>query len=531
MKRFWQAGLLGLGLLLAACGTTTQQSLSNSDVLIDESQMGVEDQMLMDDLEVLTGNGNARVRVVHLAPDAPAVDILVDNTVASRSLEYTNFIGPVALPAGKRNLKVNAAGTSTTVIDVTPTLEAGKRYTALAVGKLAGIEPLLLSDTTFAFKSAGMLRLLHGAPSAPAVDIYISRPGKDLNQLQPTLKNIRFKTASPYLIVRPGEVQVRITPAGTKTVVIDSGTLSIKATDVFTAIAIDRKGASGFSAIVINEREVKAPNPPAPPAPRSIVEIASGNPAFSTLVGALQAADLVGALSGAGPFTVFAPTNDAFAKLSSVPSGDALKNVLLYHVASGRFDAASLLRSGEVTTLQGQKMRVRRMGNAVILNDNVMVTTADIPASNGIIHVIDTVLIPPLPSILEIAAATPALSTLVSAVQSAGLVGALSGNGPFTVFAPTNDAFGRLSSVPSGDALRSVLTYHVASGRFTAAQLTELARRHSVVRTLQGANIQLSLDGNGNLLLNGNVRVVTANVNASNGIVHVIDRVLIPPSH
>jgi transforming growth factor-beta-induced protein len=288
---------------------------------------------------------------------------------------------------------------------------------------------------------------------------------------------------------------------------------------------------------VINEREVKAPNPPAapappaPPAPRSIVEIASGNPAFSTLVGALQAADLVGTLSGAGPFTVFAPTNDAFAKLSSVPGGDALKNVLLYHVAWGRFDAASLLRSGEATTLQGQKVRVRQMGNAVMLNDNVMVTSANIQASNGIIHVIDTVLIPPLPSILEIAASTPALSTLVSAVQSAGLVGALSGNGPYTVFAPTNDAFGRLSSVPSGDALRTVLTYHVASGRFSAAQLTELARRHGTVRTLQGAIIQLSLDHSGNLLLNGNVRVITANINASNGIVHVIDRVLIPPSH
>jgi hypothetical protein len=226
MKQTWQAGLLGLGLLLAACGST-QQSLVN-DVLMDESQMGVQDQMLMDDLEALSGSGNARVRVVHLSPDAPAVDILVDNVVASRSLEYTGFIGPVALPAGERNLKVNAAGTSTTVIDVTPKLEAGKRYTALAVGKLADIEPLLLSDTTFAFKSAGLLRLLHGAPSAPAVDIYISRPGRDLAQLQPVLKNVRFKTSSPYFIVRPGDVQIRIAPAGTKNVVIDSGALSIK---------------------------------------------------------------------------------------------------------------------------------------------------------------------------------------------------------------------------------------------------------------------------------------------------------------
>ncbi|MFP2995893.1 fasciclin domain-containing protein [Spongiivirga sp. MCCC 1A20706] len=256
----------------------------------------------------------------------------------------------------------------------------------------------------------------------------------------------------------------------------------------------------------------------------SIVEIATGDDNFSTLVTALASADLVETLQGEGPFTVFAPTNDAFAKLDALPEGDALKDVLLYHVAAGKFDAATLLADGKVTTIQGTDVTVEKVGDDVILNGMVKVVIADIMASNGIVHVIDTVLIPTLPSIVDIATGDENFSTLVSALSSADLVETLQGDGPFTVFAPTNDAFAKLNALPEGDALKQVLLYHVASGKFDAATLLADGK----VTTIQGDEVTVEKVGD-DVILNGTVKVVVADIMASNGIVHVIDTVLIPP--
>ncbi|WP_082832440.1 fasciclin domain-containing protein [Aquimarina aggregata] len=260
---------------------------------------------------------------------------------------------------------------------------------------------------------------------------------------------------------------------------------------------------------------------------QSIVEIAVNTPELSTLVGALQAAELVEALSGDGPFTVFAPTNDAFATLETIPSGDALKEVLLYHVAAGKFTAEDLLQKQTVTTLQGDEVSIEidESGN-VLLNGNIKVAIADIEASNGIIHVIEGVLLPTedLQSIVEIAINTPELSTLVTALQAADLVDALSGDGPFTVFAPTNDAFAALETIPDGDALKEVLLYHVAAGKFTAEDLLQ----KQTVTTLQGDEVSVEMNEEGDVLLNGNIKVALADVEASNGIVHVIEGVLLP---
>jgi len=258
-----------------------------------------------------------------------------------------------------------------------------------------------------------------------------------------------------------------------------------------------------------------------------IVDIAVSDENLSTLVSALGQAELVETLQGEGPFTVFAPTNDAFAMLDALPEGDALKEVLLYHVASGEFDAESLLEKGTITTIQGEEVTVRQNAQGeVILNDHVKVTTANIKASNGIIHVIDAVLIPNsfLDSIVEIAVATPELSALVGALQQANLVGALEGEGPFTVFAPTNDAFEIFNSVPLGEALADILLYHVVPGRLTADQLLE----QGSVETLQGGDISIDMADNGDVVLNDFIKVSIANIKASNGIIHVIDAVLLP---
>ncbi len=465
------------------------------------------------------------VRGIHLSPDAPAVDIYVDDTLVTEDLAYTQFVGPLEVPFGTRNLKVKAANTTATVIDANLELEQGRRYSLYAVGKLASIAPLVFEDTRFAARKAAKLRVLHGAASAPRVDVYLSRPGAPLEKLDPILENVPFKSISSYFRLRPGGLQVRVTLPDTKTVVIDSGALTIKEGDVLSAVAIDKPGKPGeFSAIVINERQF---NPPNISPSKTIVEIAAGNPAFSTLVGALQTAQLVDDLSADGPFTVFAPTNDAFAKLSSVPGGEALKQVLLYHVASGRFLANDLLKAGEVTTLQGQKISVKKVGNDVILNGVVRVTTADIQAKNGVIHVIDTVLIPPAPlkTIAEIAAGDPAFSTLVAALTKTNLVDPLAKPGFYTVFAPTNAAFAKLSSLPDGDALKQVLLYHVASGVFDAKKLVA----NGDLVTLQGKSVKITKNNQGEVILNGAVKVTTADIQASNGIVHVIDTVLIPP--
>ncbi|AXT53012.1 fasciclin domain-containing protein [Aquimarina sp. BL5] len=259
----------------------------------------------------------------------------------------------------------------------------------------------------------------------------------------------------------------------------------------------------------------------------SIVEIAVATPELSTLVGALQAANLVDTLNGEGPFTVFAPTNDAFDALDAIPQGDALTEVLLYHVAAGKFTAEDLLSGQTVTTVQGDEVTIQMIDGDVFLNGNIKVSIADIEASNGIVHVIDGVLLTPadLQSIVEIAVATPELSILVGALQAANLVDTLNGEGPFTVFAPTNDAFDALEAIPEGDALTEVLLYHVAAGKFTAADLID----GQTVTTVQGDEVSIEMI-DGEVFLNGNIKVSIADIEASNGIVHVIEGVLLPPA-
>jgi uncharacterized surface protein with fasciclin (FAS1) repeats len=533
LRRLALAGLLAL---LAACGQNSQPITEADDAVLGTMSLdGIMRNLDGQEVALNSLASSARssggffsleprqtvapaVRVVHGSPDAPAVDILVNDKVAISSLTYQNQAGPASLAAGKYNVKVNAAGSSTTVINADLDLEANKYYAAYAVGLLKNIEPLVLRELPFSISGLGIVRLLHGAPSAPNVDIYLSRPGRNIEKLRPILRNVPFKTASGYYAASPGKLQVRITPTGTKTVAIDA-TLEITKGSIQTIVAADAVGGGApLGAYVVDELKGDAP------APKSIVEIAVGNPNFSSLVGALTSAGLVETLSGAGPFTVFAPTNDAFSKLSALPDGDALKEVLLYHVAAGKLDAKTLLKNGSVKTLQGQVVTVKRMGDKVILNDSVMVTTADIQASNGIIHVIDTVLIPPK-SIVEIAVGNPNFSSLVGALSSAGLVEALSGEGPFTVFAPTNDAFSKLSAVPSGDALKEVLLYHVAAGKLDAKTLL----KNGSVKTLQGQVVSVKLVGD-KVILNDSVMVTTANIKASNGIIHVIDTVLIPPA-
>jgi transforming growth factor-beta-induced protein len=264
-------------------------------------------------------------------------------------------------------------------------------------------------------------------------------------------------------------------------------------------------------------------------------------------VTALQAAGLVETLQGDGPFTVFAPTDEAFAAL---PEGtiDALlqdipqlTDILLYHVVSGKVMAADVvtLDGKQVeTALPGAMIGISVQDGSVFLNEDVQVTITDIEASNGVIHVIDAVLLPPsgdsslegeMGDIVEIASTDERFTTLVSALVTAGLVEALQGEGPFTVFAPTNDAFaalpeGTLESLTT-EELTNILLYHVVEGKFTAEQVIGLDGQE--VETLLGEPVTITLE-DGNVVVNEAMVIIT-DIETANGVIHVIDMVLLPP--
>jgi len=207
-----------------------------------------------DDDDDNTGpEGEARIRVVHASPDAPEVDVLLDDTEVLSDVPYLVASGYLETSAGDHNLKVNAAGTTTTVIDADATLVDGTDYTVIASGLVAEIEPIVLEDDNSA-PAAGNVRVraIHGAPSAPAVDVYVTAPEADLDAATPVLTNVAFGAVAPYLEVPAGDYQVRVTPAGTTIVVIDSGALTLASGQVRTAIAVDAPGGGApFDLLVL----------------------------------------------------------------------------------------------------------------------------------------------------------------------------------------------------------------------------------------------------------------------------------------
>ncbi len=261
--------------------------------------------------------------------------------------------------------------------------------------------------------------------------------------------------------------------------------------------------------------------------------IAAGD--FETLVTALTVTDLADALRADGPFTVFAPTDEAFAALPEgtleklLENPEILANVLLYHVVEAEVMAADAIAlDGEsVTTLSGESIAISADGG-VFVND-AEVTTADVECTNGVIHIIDTVLIPEF-DIVETAIMNDDFDTLVTALAETGLDEALQGAGPFTVFAPTDEAF---AALPEGlmedlladpDALSDILLYHVVSGSVPAAEVLGLDGEK--VTTLSGVELTVTIE-DGDVFVDDS-QVVVTDVECSNGIIHAVDAVLVP---
>ncbi|MEO2034761.1 MAG: fasciclin domain-containing protein [Planctomycetaceae bacterium] len=268
-----------------------------------------------------------------------------------------------------------------------------------------------------------------------------------------------------------------------------------------------------------------------------IVDTAVSAGSFKTLVAAVQAAGLVDTLKSKGPFTVFAPTDAAFARL---PKGTVesllkpenkgrLQAILAYHVVPGRVLAADVVKLSGATTVQGQKIDIA-VKNGKVSVDGAQIVKTDILTSNGVIHVIDNVILPADKDIVDTAVSAGSFGTLVAAVQAAGLVDALKGEGPLTVFAPTDAAFAKL---PEGtvenllkpenkDQLVAILTYHVVAGKVMASDVVEL----SSARTLNGKTAGIKVAG-GNVMID-DAKVVATDIETSNGVIHVIDSVILP---
>ena len=268
-----------------------------------------------------------------------------------------------------------------------------------------------------------------------------------------------------------------------------------------------------------------------------IVDTAVEAGQFDTLVAAVKAAGLVDVLKSDGPFTVFAPTDEAFAKL---PKGtlesllkpenkDKLAAILTYHVAPGKLTASDVTRATGVASVNGQWLGFKA-ANGKVMVDAATVVTADIKCANGVIHVIDQVVLPEQQNIVQVAAGAKTFNTLLTAATSAGLAEALQSDGPFTVFAPTDEAFAKL---PAGtlenllkpenkEQLAKIIKHHVLSGRV----YSPAAMKANDAGTLAGQDVRFSRKKDA--LYIDNARILATDIDAANGVIHVIDAVILP---
>lgn len=272
-----------------------------------------------------------------------------------------------------------------------------------------------------------------------------------------------------------------------------------------------------------------------PDAYGTIVDAAAKRYFFSTLVSAVTDAGLAGALSDTDAnLTVFAPTDEAFANLPdgllASLSTQQLAQILQYHVVGSEIFAGDLTAEQAPASLTGEAIYVTVGDNGAFVNNNAEIIQTDVDVNNGVIHAIDAVILPnEFLNLAQILQKNYDLTSLVGALSDAGLVSTFTGNDPFTVFAPTNAAFADaadLIGTLSAAQVEQVLLYHAAAGTVLSGDLSD----GQTVTTAQGEDITVNIDGEGNVTLNGSVNVTTVDLEGTNGVIHIIDGVLVPPS-
>ena len=269
------------------------------------------------------------------------------------------------------------------------------------------------------------------------------------------------------------------------------------------------------------------------PAIGDIIDVATTLPGFETLAGLVTQADLIDTLKSEGPFTVFAPADPAFEALPpaivDAVAGDPtiLSTVLTYHVIAGKYNLDQL-PVGPIMTVAGVELTVTK-ANGVTYIDGNAVALQNVQATNGVIHVMGNVLVPPLGDIIDVATTLPGFTTLANLVTQADLITTLKGEGPFTVFAPVDDAFDALPAatlnavLADPELLKTVLTYHVVAGKLTTDMLEE-----GTLMTVAGVELTVT-KVDGVTYVDGNP-IVVQNVQASNGVIQVLGAVLVPES-
>lgn len=540
-----------LDLLLA--DTTTLSSILTYHVVSGK----LTDSAVASATQLVTVNG--ATLTVTSATGGVLVDnatITAVNTDANNGIIHT--INSVLVPEGVTVPVPTATPTPVPTSTPTPSPTVTPVATSIAVGQTVG--PLSLAGGasglwySFTVETPGLYRI----ETAPVVgttpaDTFLTFGGGGL-EATASSGGFGFFAALDVTLAANETYFVRVTNTGTTT---GSYTLSITQLPDPTATSTPSPTSTPTPEIIVptntpvptaTEVPEITPTPeptstpestvtPTPAAGPNIVEIAAGLEQFSTLVTALEAADLLSTLSGDGPFTVFAPTNDAFAALEPgvldsllLPENvDQLTNILLYHVLPGQFFGADVAGLSVAKTLTSNQQLVTFTDGTMI--NNASITATDTIGSNGVIHIIDTVLIPEtLPNIVETAAGAGTFTTLVAALQATDLDDTLSGPGPFTVFAPTDEAFAKLPAglldallLPENESiLAQILTYHVANGKLISNDVVAT----DSIPTINGNSVAVSIvDG---VVFVDQSAVTTVNLDTSNGVIHVIDTVLIP---
>jgi transforming growth factor-beta-induced protein len=313
----------------------------------------------------------------------------------------------------------------------------------------------------------------------------------------------------------------------------------------FGCSSTDVKPVNSSGGVVADAGPGPTPDSGVPVTKKDIVDTAIANGSFKTLVALVGAAGLAETLKGAGPFTVLAPTDAAFAKLEAANPGISaelqkpaskalLTKILTYHVIGAKADSKAVIALDKKAagSLEGENLRIDIVSSKVVINKGAnesTVSTPDVEATNGIIHVVDTVILPPTflakDDIIATAtspgaAALGPFTTLAAALTGADLITTLQGPGPFTVFAPTDAAFAKLGAgAPTGEALKQILLFHVSPGLAGSVKVTTAAD----LPTVNGKKVAFA-GGK----LNGEAGFTTTDIACKNGIIHVIDTVIVP---
>ena len=351
--------------------------------------------------------------------------------------------------------------------------------------------------------------------------------------------------------VVPGRVLKADVPVGAAITTVEGQTFSVDASLAITdrlgrKAAITATDTLASNGVVHTIDKVILPSDVTLPGQRTLVQQLQAMPQFSILVEAVVAANLQDALSAAGPLTVFAPTNNAFAALLTelgltkdqlLANKPLLTAVLQYHVLGSQVVSSAVPLGKAITPLAGGIFKIDSTGGALVVTDGrnrrATIGFADLRVKNGVIHALDKVLLPANQDIVQTAISLPQFSILVEAVVAAGLQDALAAPGPLTVFAPTNTAFAALLGelgvtkeqlLADKPLLTQVLTYHVVPGRVLKADVP----LNTPIATLQGDTFTV----NANLAITDqrarSAGITATDVLASNGVIHVIDKVILP---